>query len=45
MDEKAIKKKVREQGSSLWREELSMLSSIRIYMNWKKGVREEKVLQ
>ena len=42
MNKRAIKNKVREWDNERWREELDTLSSIEIYRNWKRRIREER---
>ena len=42
MNKKTIKWKVREEDNRLWKEKLATLSSVWIYMGWKKGVRVER---
>ena len=42
MEKKEIKRKVREQDSRWWKEDLNRLSSVKGYRDWKKKIKEER---
>ena len=42
MNKRAIIARVRERDNRLWREELDRLSSVGIYREWKKKIKEER---